>query len=189
MNGAAVDCTLSSSWQRFGALFDVPTDAKNLVVMVWSDTQLPATHGFAITEVSLTDGEDVRAWSPRSYSEELARCQRYYHKTFNVNAPPVTNAGVNTGEWRIPASKAGAVAGVSSTYLFPVPMRVAPTTRTAYNPGAANAQARDLTAGADCAAQAFAGVTERSCYVTFTGAAGTAVGNSIGIHMAFDAEL
>lgn len=189
VTGAAADCTLSASWQRFSVVFDVPLDCKNLIPMFWGNAQFAATNGFAISQVELTDGYETQDWSALDANAELARVQRHYQKTFNVDTAPVQNAGVDTGEHRIMCGKAGAVANVSPTLPFIVPMRIAPATRITYNPSAANAEVRDVSAALDCSATAFAGVTERGLRLTWTGNASSAVGNTLGVHCTYDAEI
>lgn len=189
VNGNAIDCVLSANWARFGGVFDVPTGAKNLVVLIWTNGQPAANDELNISEVTLSDGMEVQDWTPIHYSLEFTRAQRFYQKTFNVDTAPVQNAGVNTGEFRFIAGAAGALTERSNSYFFAVPMRIAPATVTLFNPAAANAQVRDITGAVDTTASAAAGTTERGLYVTATGNAATAVGNHLGIHLTMDAEL
>jgi len=103
--GNAASCTVTNSatWQRYGAVFDVPTTAKNLIVVLWSDSQLAATNGFAVGQASLTDGYEIMDWAPLSYPVELARVQRFYSKTFNVDTLPATSVAALSGEHRFPS--------------------------------------------------------------------------------------
>lgn len=189
INGLGMDCVLTSSWVRYSATFAVPSNCKNLIAVIWTNGQPAANDELNISEAGLYDGEEIMDWSPRPLGQCLAMCQRFYSKTFNVDTAPAQNTGVNTGEFKFIAGTAGAGAERSQTFFFPVPMRVAPTTLTAYNPAAANAQVRDETAAGDCTAQAFAGTTERGTAVTATGNAGTVVGGLLGVHITADAEL
>lgn len=186
ISGAGITCATTTSWQRFSATFTVPSSCKNLVVVIFTHNQPAANDELNIAEAGLYDGEQIMDWSPRPLQQELALCQRYYCKTFNVDTAPATNIGVNTGEFRFQAGKAAATAELSPTVFFPVPMRQAPGTVTLYNPAAANAQVRDITGAVDCSASAVAGATERGAYVSATGNAATAVGNHLGIHLTFD---
>lgn len=188
ISGNKLKCTLSASWQRFGASFIVPQTAKNLVVMVGGDSQFAATNGFAMSEASLTVGNDVPDWNPGDYSNELERCQRFYQKTFNVDTGPVQSAGAGTGEFRYQSGTAGAL-GDFGWYQFALRMIAAPATITTYNPAAGNAQVRDITAAADCSATAVSVTTETGTMITDTGNVSTAVGNKLGVHITADAEL
>ncbi len=189
VNGQAADCVLTTAWQRFSACFDVPTNAKNVIVSIWSNAQLTATNGFFLAQACLTDGFEIQDWSPLNAMDEFLRCQKFYASSFaNSNTIPATNVGNNTGECRGIAGKAGA-ASEFIAIRYPVKMRITPTTITLYNPLAANAQVRDITAGADMSASAVTGSTSLDFFVGATGAAGTAVGNLIAIHYTADAEI
>lgn len=188
--GSIVQCTLSSAWQRFGAVFDVPTDCKNLVVVVFGNNQFAATNGFALTQVSLVEGAAIQDWNPMPYPLELIRCQRFYQKSFLVDTAPAQNVGVNGGESRTIAGKAGAVASAGFiSWQYPVPLRATPTTLTLYNPAAANALARNITGAADMGTTTTTGSTANAAYAAITGVAATAVGDLIALNWSSDAEL
>lgn len=188
-NGNAVDCTVTNSatWQRYGACFDVPTTAKNLIVMIWSNSQLAATNGFALGQASLTDGFEIQNWSPLPIQQELARAQRYYCKSFSVDTLPATAVAV--GAVRGSVAVAGATAGQPIGIRYPVPMRAAPTTFTFFNPAAANAFVRNTTAGSDATATASANAGDQGADVTFTGIAAWTVAQALAVHFTADAEI
>lgn len=184
--GNAVNITVTSAaWQRFGGVFDVPAGAKNLIVMIWSDAQVTATNGIALSQISLTDGGAVQDWAPLAVSEELLRAQRYYCKSFNVDTLPATAVAIDAVRGHV--SVAGAVAGVLGV-RFPVPLRTAPT-MTFFNPAAANAFARNTTAGTDATATAGANIGDQGSDVTFTGLAAWTVAQAVAIQYTADAEL
>lgn len=191
VSGNAISCTLTATWTRFGGVFDVPSDAKNLVVQVWSNGQIATTNGWAMCMASLTDGPDIPDWRPDDYNEELRRVQRYYQKTFAVDTAPVQNAGVTSGCLRCILGKAAATANAAQFHWrFAVPLQRALYTTTTYNPAAANAQIRQIGGvAADLTAVATANATENSVDITGTGVAGGAVGDQCGVHVSVDAEL
>jgi hypothetical protein len=188
VSGNGLTCALTTSWALFGLVVDAPATAKNLIFAVWTDGQPAADDELNIAEASLTDGYELQDWTPGPIQQELARCQRYCSKTFNVDTAPAQSVGAGTGEFRFIAGSAGAFHEGSPTYFFPVPMRSAPTA-TLYNPAAANAEVRNITGGADCSASAAGGITERGLYVAATGDGGAAVGNHLGIHLLCEAEI
>jgi hypothetical protein len=189
--GNALNLTVTSAaWQRFGGVFDVPAGAKNLIVMLWSDSQVAATNGVSLAQVSLTDGYEVQDWSPLAFTEEMRRVFRFYQKTLGLDVNPVQNAGVTTGCLRCILGKAGAVAlAAQFQWRFLINMRIAPTV-TLLNPAVANAQVRQIggTAG-DLTASATANITESSVDVTATGISTGTVGDQCGVHVTADAEL
>jgi hypothetical protein len=71
---------------------------------------------FAITAVQLLPGSSTPTFENRQLQEEIMLCQRYYQST-TANSPSrqyLTNAAITTSR-------------VNAGFLFPVPMRIAPT--------------------------------------------------------------
>lgn len=144
---------------------------------------------FRITGVKLELGSVATPIQYVPFEEELARCQRYYQKSFDYATAPAQNVGLGLGEYRWLATTAGAVATMGPTWPLSPNMRPGGPGMTWFNPSAANAQARNLTDGADMTATATRIATEKSAQLHFTGAAGNAVGEELAIHWAADAEL
>ena len=88
-------------------------------------TSVVATNGatFYITGVQLEVGEQATPFEHRSYDDELARCQRYYCKTYDDGVTPgtVTSNGIVMHSLDATQSYAKAV------WDFPVTMRTTPT--------------------------------------------------------------
>ena len=189
VNGNAVDITvLPSVWTTFGGVFDVPLNCKNVMVMLFSNSQIAVADGIRISECSLTDGYETQDWSPEAYSSELVRCQRFLCKSFNIDTAPAQNAGL-VGVVRGHVSVAGATANQPIGIRFPGPMRVAPTC-TFYNPSAANAFVRNTTAGSDATATAIGGTAgESGLDIFFTGIAAWTVAQAVAVHFLADAEV
>lgn len=182
-------CAVTTAWQRFGAVFDIPANLKNLYVLVYGHNQFTATNGFSISQVSLSDGPELQDWAPMPYEQELRRTLRYYEKSFGIDTLPATNVGAGTNEWRHSAPKGAAAAANTPTFRYNVYKRSTSPTLTLYNPSAANAQMRDITGAADCTVTAAATSTDKAFSLGYTGAAGTAAGNVMGINWSADAEL
>jgi hypothetical protein len=189
IRNTGLDCAVTAAWQRFGASFVLPNNFKNLILVVFTDSQFAAADILSMTEVGIYDGPEIREWVPRSQGDDLTLCQRYYSKSFNVDTAPVQNAGVNTGEAGGIAGKAGAVANAGFIFVtYKVQMRTA-AALTLFNPAVANAQVRDEVAAVDHSATATANSQEQGFTVNSTGNASTAVGDRLGIHWTADAEL
>jgi hypothetical protein len=187
VSGNAVNCSVTTSWQQFSVVFDVPTTAKNLILSVWSDAG--ATSTLNISEASLVDDQGIPDWSYLSMEVELMRCQRFYCKTFAVDTAPAQNAGAGTGEARFVVNVAATGAGNVVPWRFPVAMRATPTTVTLFNPSAANAQVRNITGALDHSASSSSGATDSQMFATSTGNAGGTVGQITGVHITAEAEL
>lgn len=189
--GNALTCSVTTAWQRFGAVFTVPSNSKNLLPAIWSDGVLAVNDGLDITQVSVTDGYEVVDWTPNSMADELNRCLRYYWKSFSLDTAPAQNVGVSSGCIRGTLVKAVATAlAVQLFQRMPMVMRSNAPTITTYNPAVANAQVRQ-TGGtaADMTATATAFDGFSSLTITATGAATGALGDQVQVHATVDAEL
>jgi len=187
--GSGMNCVLTANWVRYSATFTIPSTAKNVIAVIWTNGQPAANDELNIAEIGLYDGNETMDWTPRPIWQIIQSCQRYYCKTFAIDTAPVQNAGINTGEFKFTAGIIAAGAERSPSFRYPVTMRATPVTLTAYNPAVANAQVRDETASTDCTAQAFVGANDSSLGVTCTGSATTIVGGLLGVHISLDAEL
>lgn len=139
-----------------------------------------------LKRVQLTAGSIVTGFAPQDYQKELAKCQRYYAKSFAMGTAPVSNVGTIIGGFEIGAFRAGAVTMYGPTLPFPVRMRATPT-MTTFNPTAAGAEAQDLTGGTCTGTTAQA--NDGAVQIFTVGNAATAVGNRIGVHWTANARL
>lgn len=184
-----VSCSVNTTWQRFGFVVDIPTTAKNIIIMIHSDSQLTATNGFAISESYLTEGYETQEWCPQSFSEEFLRVKRYYQKTFQYDVAPAQNAGL-LGALRFPVTTVGAVANsIIGVWNFPIQLRIAPITTIFYNPSASNAFARNVTMSTDATATSGVNPSDVGIDINATGLLAWAIGNEIKLHCTVDSEL
>src|SRR4030095_13691077 len=153
----------------------------------WTDSQLTATNGFSLSQISLTDGYEIQDWTPLGYQQEFERCQRIFYKTFNVDTLPAASVGTNTGEFRFAAMVGLSVVSGGVGFRYPVSQRAAATTLTLFNPGAAGAQIRNITDSADLTASTITANGEQGCHIAGTNSAGGAVGDQLGVHFTADA--
>lgn len=187
--GNGVTCVLTNAWVQYSGAVTIPANAKNVVVVIFSNSQLAANDELNIGEAYLTADRAVVDFVAPLPADELVRCQRYYQKSFPIDTAPVTNLGLNGGEHRFSALRAGALINYGATISFPVIMRIAPSAITLFNPAAANAQARDVDVAADCASTNFFNPSERGFSINTTGAAGTAVGNRLAVGWTAEGEI
>ncbi len=190
IEGNGLTCTLDSgSWSSVGGVFSIPDDAKNIVVVIGSKNQMVVNDYLLFSEVGLYQGTMLRpVFSHQSFGEELARCQRYYCKSFDIDTKPAQNAGTSTGETWFPCPKAGAVTNFSPFITYPVQMRVAGT-GTIYNPSAGNAQIRDASGATDTTLAAWSQARTRGFNLSYTGNAANAIGDAMVAHWSIDVEL
>lgn len=86
-----------------------------------------------ITGVQLEKGSSATAFEYIHYQQELALCQRYYEKSFDLSVKPASNLGnnqgaLNTGSWSTSAF------AIVATISYAVRKRAIPSTITFYNP-------------------------------------------------------
>jgi hypothetical protein len=180
-------CSVTTAWQRFGGTFLLPSNYKNLVLCVFTDSQFAAADSFSISEVGIYDGQEVRDWAPRMNASDILNCQRYYCKSFNLDVAPTQTSGL-IGAIRGWVSVAGAVSTVNAAIRFPVQMRVAPA-MTFFNPSAGNAFMRNVTAGTDATATSATSIGDSAVEITSTGQAAWTVAQSTATHFTADSEF
>lgn len=168
----------------------VPAGTAQLGVRVkFTPTGTAATNDWLeLEEIQLVIGDYAGNFPYRLYGEELQLCQRYFWKTFDDTVAPASSAGI-TGALGYVTMLAG-VNNYSIPVRFPVPMRIQPTV-TFYNPSAAGANWRNITAGANSGAASGLSTTlsHRGINVVNAQAAGDTVGQGLALHATADAEI
>jgi hypothetical protein len=153
---------------------------------ITGSVQLGATSGATlnIAAVHLRQGTQTSApYVPNLYEAELARARRFYRKSFPLGTAPVQNAGV-AGARCVTNPIAN---GRPSQFVpFDPPMETNPTVTT-YNPSAANANWRDVTAAADVTVTVDPATAKSSTGVNIsTGATVTTLADELCIHYTAD---
>jgi hypothetical protein len=142
---------------------------------------------FELEESQQVPGEYVGLFPYLPFADELRLCQRRYCKSFAYGTAPAQNAGTAGAPQFVQA--VGAAAATHVGFIpFPVRMRIAPAI-TVYNPSAANAQARNISSGADCSATGTDSASETGFAVNATSAAGSAAGQRNAIHFQATADI
>lgn len=197
---AAVDCVLTSAFQRFSATFVIPagTNYLNLIPCIWTNALPAANDIWHISEVGFYNGAEIRDYFPRSFGDELLACQRFYSKSFPLLIAPAASASVASAGYGtcsiINRAGSGVAAAVQFDIQWPTRMAKSPTL-TFFTPVAAGAVAYRHT-GTTPAAQGTtavntSGTTDRGASVTVTeeATANAAVGDLVSVHWTADAEI
>lgn len=188
IRNSAIDCTVTTAWQTFGGIFTLPSNFKNLIPVIWTDSQFSVNDILNVSEVTLLNQVHDADWNDMPDETDLAACQRYYCKSFDIDTNPAQNAGL-AGAIRGHVSVAGAVSATDAFARFPVPMRAAPTL-TYFNPSAANAFLRNVTQASDSTATSTGNVSQQGVDINATGVAVTwTVAQSTAVHYTANAEL
>lgn len=181
--------TAAATWRDLTALnASVGASSNNLIAFVWTENAVAQNVTLDLNRMQLEPGSTASIFELRPMAVELALCERYYEKSFALATAPAQNVGTVTGEWRFPALAAGAVTNRAPDVRYRVRKRTSPT-RTTYNPAAANAEARDIQAAADCSSVSLGNGSESGFSISVTGNASTAISNWLGFHWTADAEL
>lgn len=140
-----------------------------------------AAGNFHVAEAILEYGSDRSVYLEPPFDRELARCQRYYVKTFDYAQPPVQNSGTNAGAIR---TKVDANSTGGANWRFPTSMVRTPTITT-YNPTAA-ASTWDDIGGVGTAVAAAGATGQNGTYIELTAGSNN---TWFEIHASADADL
>ena len=128
--GIFVRIGLGATGTAAGGTAGVWTSAGNYLQPA-GGVSLVGTNGatFYITGVQLEPGSVATPFERRSYGQELALCQRYYEKSYNVSVAP----GAITYPGMLAFTVVSNSTAYSGTFMFKVPKRADPTV-VLYNP-------------------------------------------------------
>lgn len=189
---SGLSCSVTTAFQRFSGSFTLPaTSFFNVIPIIFTDSQFSVADRLEVTEFGLYDGTEIRDWAEKLRTQELANCQRMYCKSFPLETAPAQNAGL-TGAARGYVSVAGATAGQPMGARFPagsIRGIIGSPLFTFFNPSAANAFARNTTAGTDATATAAANASDSGFDITFTGIAAWTVAQAMAVHWTCDNEI
>jgi hypothetical protein len=182
-------CVLTTALTRFVVTSSVPIPANTTQACVrvyWTPVGTASADLMAIDDVQLEIGSVATPFERRPFESELQACRRHYYKTFMYPTAPAQNIGFNSGElnWWALLSGAG---NQGFQMRLPVDMRAMPTT-IGFNTSAANAFARNQSAGADFTTTSLAG-SANSVAVNGAGPVSTATGHQLGVHFTADAGI
>lgn len=117
---------LTTSYATYSVSAAVDTaSTTNIIVLIWSDVTDTTLGDFLyITDVQLEVGTAATPFERRQYGQELALCQRYYSKSYNLSTVPGTSS---TGGYAALPGLAGGTGNTRTNIRFAVDMRTAPT--------------------------------------------------------------
>jgi hypothetical protein len=144
---------------------------------------------FYITGVQLEKGSTATSFDYRPYGTELALCQRYYEKSFEIGTVPAS-AGSAAGAFEFAQQVAASAQQYGPSCKYAVVKRGTPTA-TFYNWNAAGNQAVNVvTAGTTTSLALRAGQSGTSSFsITFIAPTGTSVGQGLSVQWTADSEL
>lgn len=123
----------SGMWSGFHISGSMSSGLHNVVVGLWTKESGVTNFTLDSEAMQLYPGTTQKTFRNRPFGLELSLSQRYYEKTFNLNAAPLNNMGYSGAIVGITAV-VGQV-GPTDQWNFHVQKRTTPTITT-YNPGA-----------------------------------------------------
>lgn len=199
----AAKVTVGTSWAEYSVTINVsstsgktlPTEANSYTdVQIWLDagssfnsvtnTLGQASMALDITNLQLVQGSIATRVDTRDDWGELTRLRRY----FEIGGSLTSNDGVKGGSALSEQTVGAAAAAYMGNQRFLVSKRTNPTI-TLLNPSAANNQVRNITTGADCSASTVPYASAGGFQISYTTAAGSAVGNKNCVSWIADARL
>jgi hypothetical protein len=154
-----------------------------------TDTLGQQSGTFEIAQVQLEPGPVATAFEKRPIGTELALCQRYFEKSFDLANAPAQAIGTTNGAFCAVQVVGQNVAQRCGSVTCKTPKRSTPTI-TLFNPIASNAQFYNANTGGSTTSTAAGSVGENGFHLdTVTQAGSGAAGNGLFIHWTASAEL
>lgn len=179
-----------TGWVDFFVTGTLGSSLTNICVMVWTEGTLAQNGTLSLANCGLIRGSAAPvAHTTRPFTHELLLCQRYYWKSFPLATQPAQNAG-RDGSVLYTQAGAASTSQQAVAVRFPTSMRAVPSC-TGYNPSAANAQLRNVSASTDWSSTTFDTSQDSADAISFYGTspAGSSAGQGVAIHIVASAEL
>jgi len=184
--------TLNTNWQRIVITVDLTnstyTGANEMEFRMINSGVIPNGVELHFAQAQLEAGSVATPFENESFGQTLAKCQRYYTKSYDYEDPPGTNT--ETGAVYFRGSSADSVSNRTVNVSFPVDMRTNPTC-TAYSISGTSGAISDCgVAYSEVSAitgSSINGTTGKRGFSRVI--SGTPVDNMIGLHFVADAEL
>jgi hypothetical protein len=96
---------LTDLWQVFTNTVQHLSGGVNLIPTIWTNNPtIVSGVQLWISEVGAYEGGGIRTWQPRLEQQELALCQRYYEKSFDIDTATANNSGLIWWQFSYPAT-------------------------------------------------------------------------------------
>lgn len=134
--------SVATTWTKSSAVWTIPTSAKNLVFVFFSDATGGTTDNISISEVMMTQGTEIVDFSEIPLPLEFETCTRFFSKSFPYAILPAASVSVANGGYGssgpLLIAGSGTLLACQIQILFPVRMWKVPAI-TYYTPTAAGA--------------------------------------------------
>jgi len=175
---------LTTSWQTCNVSATIPSNSKNVIVAIWSDSD-PGSVTYSFAEAGLYYGTAEQAWKPGPIQDEMLRCMRYFEKSYNTDTVPGSNTNAGIIISYIPSSNNKSV---TPKQPYMTPKRVAPTI-TCYTQAGAASNIGEYDPNGALVANRAQGVTPAEKSFFYYTSVVCAAGNTMRFHYTADCEL
>lgn len=110
--GTTESKSVTTNWQQFSVNVTVPSDAKNILVALWSNGNIAAGDTVSLAQAGLYITPTPPAWMPVPIADELEKCHRYGFRYDEA----IDTHGMRRG-----------TQALEVPFTFPVKMRIVPT--------------------------------------------------------------
>jgi hypothetical protein len=141
---------------------------------------------FRITGVKMELGSVATPIQFEPFETTLARCKRYYQKSFNYAVAPAQNAGINGAFFMVSPFTATSTIGAHVRHDV---MRATFPTIVTYNPSAANVNVRNTSDAADDGSPSIVNQSDNGFTIAFTPNASNTVGDQHALQWTAEADL
>ena len=178
--------TITTSWVRFTHTYTFPATANQIGVQFTTGGAAGtagAADTFDIGGIKLEVGSVATPYVATPLEETIARCQRFYQKSYNINVDPATSGGVG-------ASSSLAIYSSGSQSLgarWTTPMRAAPTV-VIYPTGSTNTGKVTQTSN-NAEVAATAGDIGMNGFQYISGSLPNTAANGVRFHWSAESEL
>lgn len=182
---------LSTVWQKFVLTYasssivgkTLGSNGDDCVELLF--LKLATNFTFNVAQVQLEEGGVATPFELRPLAHELALCQRYFEKSYNLDVAPGTLTRNGAALYQ---SVVGGAINSSFNIWFSGRKRIAPAITT-YNPDVANQNVRNTAVPADCSGTALGNLGQACFSLNFTMPSGGSVNQNLQVHWTADAEL
>lgn len=184
---ATLSQTLSTTLTRY--TLSVPCDASTSQVGVrfsWTPTGVAGSGDYVtLEEVQLEVASAATDFERLPFADTLARCQRYYQKTFPYATEPLQGSGNSAGAIVVSALKSGTAAQGSWTFPHPVTMLVTGLTATGYSTFAAGTGFYNETRSQSGATWTGVATDRAFTFQITAGTSSTQIADALSLHVTF----
>jgi hypothetical protein len=91
--------SVTTAWQLFKVSATIPSDCKNMMMAIWSDSDFAVSDEINIAQADAFVGVASRLWSPRKYMADLALAKKEYRKSIGIDSAPGSGGQNGYANW------------------------------------------------------------------------------------------